>query len=174
MASCWLSCRGLRSKWAGPKDSVATKHETADGRGSWYGRVNHPLAMMLHKKNRHPNPGCSPVKQHNMFTAIPLASPLPREDLRSIVRRPQRVMGILQKVDERGHVPSTSHMLAIAFTTEHPLRLSSISRFTRRVVDRRKGFQVIHLRNRITAVKRARGNRHGLTDGKRRWLSAKK
>jgi len=31
-----------------------------------------------------------------------LASPVRREDLRSIVRRPERVMVIFQKVDRRG------------------------------------------------------------------------
>jgi len=38
-------------------------------------------------------------------TVARLASPLGREDVRSIVRRPERVMGSLKKVDERGHVP---------------------------------------------------------------------
>ena len=62
--------------------------------------------MVLHKKQCHPNHGRLPVKQHNMFAVIPLASPLRSEDLRSVVRRLERVMGTLHKVNERGHVPS--------------------------------------------------------------------
>jgi hypothetical protein len=54
-------------------------------------------------------------------------SPLRREDLRSIVRRPERVMGILRKVYERGHVPKTSatrqsHTQPQYVATELPLR----------------------------------------------------
>ena len=41
----------------------------------------------------------------NTFTVARLASPLLREDLRFILRHPECVMGILQKVDERGHLP---------------------------------------------------------------------
>ena len=81
-------------------------NEAAARCGSWYERVNHPLVMVLHKEQRHPNHGRLPVKQHNMFTVIPLSSPLRREDLCSVVRRLERVMGTLHKVNERGHVPS--------------------------------------------------------------------
>lgn len=35
-------------------------------------------------------------------TIARLASPLSREDLRAIFRRPERVMGILQEIDRRG------------------------------------------------------------------------
>ena len=48
---------------------------------------------------------CSPLKQHHAFTGVRLASPLLREDLRFIVRRPERVMSILQKADARERVP---------------------------------------------------------------------
>ena len=41
----------------------------------------------------------------NTFTVARLASPLRPEDLRFIIRHPERLMGILQKVDERGHLP---------------------------------------------------------------------
>ena len=52
-------------------------------------------------------------KPHNAFTVAQLASPLHLEDLPSIVRRPKSVMGILQKVDERGDVPSMYCKLCI-------------------------------------------------------------
>ena len=54
------------------------------------------------QQQRHSSHGRLPVKQHIMITVIPLASPLHREDLRSIVRRLERVMGTLHKLSERG------------------------------------------------------------------------
>jgi hypothetical protein len=54
---------------------------------------------------RHPNHGCSPIKQHNTFTIACRAASLHREDLCSIFRRPESLMGILLKVDERGYEP---------------------------------------------------------------------
>ena len=98
----------LRSKWGGPKKSVVTQHGAANCRGTWDGPVNHPLVMVLQREKGHSDYGCSPVEQQNTFTIARLASPLRREDLPSIVHRPEHVMGILQKIDERGRVPSTS------------------------------------------------------------------
>ena len=92
----------LRSEWARPRESAILIHGAAARCGCWYEWVNHPLVTVLHKQQRHSNHGRLPVKQHNMFTVIPLASPLHREELRSIVRLLERVMGTLHKVDERG------------------------------------------------------------------------
>ena len=75
-ASGWWSCGVLRSKWDGP--SAASSRSTEQ-----------PIAAGVGSKGK----------------LARLASPLRREDLRCIVRRPERVMGILQKVYEREHVP---------------------------------------------------------------------
>ena len=87
--------------------------------------------MVHQKREASPEPWmlkCSPLKQHHAFTGVRLASPLLREDLRFIIRRPERVMSILQKVDARERVPLTwhSYYVDIILTTEFPLRLSLI------------------------------------------------
>ena len=61
MPSRWYSCGVGRSEWGRPKASVVMMNEAAARCGSWYERVNHPLEMVLHKEQRHPNHGRLPV-----------------------------------------------------------------------------------------------------------------
>ena len=86
---------------------------TTKGKRHFDARGSHSLQVLVRvgeppsgnsasQQQRHSNHGRLPVKQHNMFTVIPLASPLHREDLHSIVRHLERVMGTLHKLSERG------------------------------------------------------------------------
>ena len=127
---CCYAARGRRS----PQELV---HAT-----------NHPLVRVLQicfQERSVTLHGCSPViKQRNTVTIARLASPLRCEDLpASIFYRPERVMGILQKVDEGGRVPSTSFVVGLSFNS--------------RVVDAVTRFPS-QMRTRITAVKRSWGH----------------
>ena len=82
------------------------EQRTANRRRSELVQVSEPPSgWRIKKGKRHASHGCSPVKPHNTFSVGRLASPLCREDLRFIGRRPESVMGILQKVNGTGHVP---------------------------------------------------------------------